>query len=325
MTGIFKANNPYNNFLLLVYALLLKLPVFIYPHIPQTLQLDGFLYKLLLQWLRPAAPVIYSFIAFILFYIQAVSINKLVNEQRLMQKPNYLAGMSYILITSLFTEWYYLSSSLIVNSLLIMVLSGLCGLNNNNNPKSALFNLGMITGIATFFYFPSVAFLILIIAGLGITRPFRLPEWLMVLLGLLTPYYFLAAFIFLMDKWKGVHLPAFAVTFPKFHQTGWAVAAVIIILMAILVGIYFVQHNMRRQVVQARKNWNLIFLYLFVAILVPFLNSSNSFEYWILTAVPIASIASAAFLYPEKKWFSIVVHWGMVLISVIMGYYLNWN
>jgi hypothetical protein len=159
--------------------------------------------------------------------------------------------------------------------------------------------------------------------GLGITRPFRLPEWLMALLGILTPYYFLAAWIFLTDRWHGYHFPGIAVNVPKFNQTIWAYSAVIIVSFTILVGIYFIQINMRRQLLQARKSWNLIFLYLIVAVFVPFLNASQNFDYWILTAVPIASMTGAAFLYPEKKWFAICMHWSMVLISVVMGYYLK--
>lgn len=300
--------------------------MFLYPRVPETQELDGFLYKGLLQWMNSFGkgfPVVYSFVAFALLYIQAIGINRLMNEQRLMQKPNYLTGMSYLLITSLFVDWFYLSSPLIVNTLLIWVLSKLCNLYNDPNPKSSLFNMGLVIGLATFFYIPSIAFLLLIIVGLGITRTFRLPEWLMVLFGLLTPYYFLGAWVFLADRWKGLGLPPLSVSVPRFNQGAWAYTAMTMVLLTVLVGIYFIQNNMRRQVVQARKNWNLVFLYLIVAVIVPFLNASQQFDYWILTAVPIAAMAGAAFLYPERKWFALVMHWGMVVISLIIGYYLS--
>jgi hypothetical protein len=48
--GVFKSNNPYNTFLLLVYGVVLKLQIFIHPKIPVPQQTDGFLFKeLLLQ------------------------------------------------------------------------------------------------------------------------------------------------------------------------------------------------------------------------------------------------------------------------------------
>jgi hypothetical protein len=111
------------------------LPMFLHPQIPKPQQLDGFLYKAFLNWMIPVAgnfTVIYSVIAFSLLFIQALSLNMLVNSQRLMEKPNYLTGMCYLLFTSLFTDWYYLSSPLIINTLLISVLFLLCNLHNNN-------------------------------------------------------------------------------------------------------------------------------------------------------------------------------------------------
>ncbi len=326
MTGIFKANNPYNNFLLFVYGLVLKLPVFIYPIVPKPQQLDGIFYRAILKWLAAAgstAPVIYSFIAFLLLYVQAISLNKILNDQRLLSRPNYLAGMSYLLITSLFTEWNVLSAPLIINTLLIWVLSKLCNLYNNAGASTILFNIGMVTGLASLFYFPSIAFSLLIIVGIVITRPFKLPEWLIALMGILTPYYFLAAWFFLSNHWKDYRFPGVAVTFPKFVETAWAYTAIIFVVLTIVIGMVFIQNNMRRLLVQSRKSWNLIYLYLLVAVLVPFLNAAHSFDYWILTAVPAAVFAAAAFLFPERKWFGTFIHWSLVLLTVISGYFLR--
>ncbi len=324
MRGTFKANNPYNTFLLLVYGVALKLPMFLHPVIPEAQPSDFFLFRLLLQQLAPAGnslPFIYPLIAFLLLYTQAVTFNQLVNSQRLMQRPNYLTGMSYLLITSLFKEWNVLSAPLVVNTLLVWVWARMSGLHNNPKPVSALFNIGMITGTATFFYFPSVAFAALIIFGLVVTRPFQLAEWLVALLGIITPYYFLAAYIFLTDKWKGYKLPAVSFNRPPLYDTGWMLTAIIIVLFTCITGLFFIQQNLRRQLVQTRKSWYLIFLYFFVALLVPFINTAPSFRYWILCAVPLSVFAGSAFLYPEKKWFPNLLHWIMVAFVVAFSYF----
>ena len=325
MTGIFKANNSYNNFLLLLYGVLLKLPMFLYPKVPQAQQIDGILYKTILKQLQPVGvgwPVIYPLITFCLLYAQAVYFNKLVNDQRIMQRPHYLTGMSYLLITSLFMEWNVLSSPLIINSLLIWVWSKMSGLYNNPRPKAALFNIGIAIGLSTFFYFPSLAFAALIIFGLALTRPFKLAEWLIALLGIITPYYFLLAIVFLAEKWKGYTFPGFAVTSPVFNQSYWAYAAIIIVLLSSIIGIFYIQQNFRRQLIQARKSWNLTFLYLLVALFVPFVNATHSFEYWILCAVPLSAFVAAAFLYPAKKWFPVALHWLMVAFVIVISYFV---
>ena len=326
VTGTFKANNPYNTFLLLVYGLLLKLPMFLHPTIPTPQQTDGFLFKTLLGQISiigNSVPAIYPIISFLLLYTQAVTFNKLSNDQRLMQKPNYLTGMAYLLITSLFKEWDILSAPLIVNTLLIWVWANMSGLYNNKNAKSTLFNIGMIIGISTFFYFPSIAFSLLIIAGLTVTRPFKLSEWLIALLGIFTPYYFLLAYVFLTDKWKGYKLPGFSVSLPKFYESRWALAAIIIVLVATTIGLFYIQQNFRRQLVQTRKSWNLVFLYFLVAVFIPFINTSHSFQYWILCAVPLSAFVASAFLYPQKKWFPLLLHWLMVGFVIAFSYFVK--
>jgi len=323
VTGIFKANNPYNNFLLLLYAVFLKLHLFLYPVIPQPQDIDGFLFRTVLNWLKPIGtgfPLIYSFITFILLYGQAIYFNKIVIDQRIMHRPNYLTGMCYLLLTSLFTEWNSLSAPLIINTLLIWVWAQMSSLYNNQKPKASLFNIGIAIGLCTFFYFPSLAFVILVIFGLAITRPFKLAEWLIALFGIITPYYFLLALAFLTDKWKSYSLPAFAVTNPVFNQSYWAYAAIILVFIITLTGIFYVQQNFRRQLIQARKSWNLIFLYLLVALFVPFVNTTHTLEYWILCAVPLSAIMAAAFFYPQKKWFSVAVHWVMVAFVIVINY-----
>lgn len=324
MIGAFKANNPYNSFLLLLYGVLLKLPMFLYPAIPVPQQTDGFLFKQLLLQLNAVGnvlPGIYPFISFLLLYTQAISFNQMANGQRLMQKPTYLPAMAYLLITSLFQEWNILSAPLIVNSFVIWVWARMSGLGNNNKIAASLFNIGIAIGIATFFYFPSIAFTLLIIFGLILTRPFNPAEWLLSLLGIITPYYFLLSYVFLTDKWIGYSFPGFSVSLPKFHESRWALAAIIIVLFATMAGIYFVRQNFRRQLVQTRKSWNLVFLYFFVALCIPFINATHTFQYWILCAVPLSAFVGAGFFYPTKKVFPLVIHWLMVAFVILFSYF----
>jgi hypothetical protein len=300
--------------------------MFIHPQIPLPQQTDGFLFKLLLSQLSgfgKSIPLIYPLISFILLYTQAITLNALVNQHRLMQKPNYLTGMAYLLITSLFAEWNILSAPLIINSLIIWVWSRMSKLYNEPNPKGSLFNIGMAIGISSFFYFPTISFSVLVIVGLLITRPFKLPEWIVALLGLASPFYFLLAYVYVMDKWQGYHFPGVAVTLPHFIESRWALVAVIIVLFTTVAGFIYVQKNFRRQLVQARKSWNLIFLYLLIALFVPFINASHSFVYWILSAVPIAVIAGAGFLYPQKRAFPLILHWLMVAFAIAFSYFVQ--
>ena len=300
--------------------------MFLHPTIPVAQQTDGFLFKALLDKLsgiNNSMPSIYPIISFLLLFTQAITFNKLANDHRLLQKPNYLTGMAYLLITSMFAEWNFLSASLIVNTMLIWVWANMSGLYNNKNAKSTLFNIGIGIGVSTFFYFPSIAFAILIIVGLILTRPFKLSEWVVALLGIVTPYYFIISYVFLTDSWQGYKLPVFLVSLPNFYQSRYKLAAVILILIIAIVGLIYINKNFRRQLVQTRKSWNLVFLYFLVAVFIPFINATHNFQYWILCAVPLSAFIASAFLYPAKKWFPLLIHWLMVAFVLAFSYFIK--
>jgi len=321
--GTFRANNPFNTFMLLIYGLLLKLVWFIHPQIPVVQKSDGFLFKSILATLKPifdGYPVIYSFITFFLLYTQAISFNRLLNNRRLMQKPNYLLAMSYLLITSFFIEWNILSAALIINTLLIWVWAKMSSLYNNPHAKSTLYNIGIVIGITTFFYFPSLAFTLLIIFALVITRPPRIAEWVIAVLGILTPWYLLFAWLFLTNKLYSFQVPGIKVNSVFFAQNNEHYAGMLILLIAAIAGGFFVQLNARRQLVQVRKGWGLMVLYLIVALFIPFINSSHNFQYWILATVPLSAFVACFFFYPTKKWIPSSIHWLMIAFVVYMTY-----
>lgn len=72
--------------------------------------------------------------------------------------------------------------------------------------------------------------------------------------------------------------------------------------------------------IQVRKSWSLLLLYLLTSLMVPFINSTSTFTYWILSAVPFAAFHANTFFYPQKKLLPYVLHWAMVIFILILNY-----
>ena len=53
MIGVFKQKNPANILLLLVFGALIKLPMFLHPHVPVSRAADGELFDAILKFLEP--------------------------------------------------------------------------------------------------------------------------------------------------------------------------------------------------------------------------------------------------------------------------------
>jgi len=328
--GIFRQKNPANILVLLFFGLLIKLPMFVYPH-PATVQpKDGVLFHGILNFLASAGKtnsILYPALAFLLLFIHAMALTRLVNNFRMMTRPNYLPGMSYLLITSFFPEWNYFSAPLLINTLLIFVLGWLFKMYNHPKAKGIVFNTGLAVGISSFIFFPSITFIIWVLFALMIMRPFRMNEWLLCLLGLTSPYYFYAIYLFLTGSWVPERiLPYLTVQMPSLRQSIWLATSALLLMVPFLTGGYFIQDNLRRMLIQIRKGWSLVLVYLLVAIFVPFVNTSNTFENWVMAAPPFAAFHACTYFYPQKKLFPLLLFWLSVAFVLFYQYYgPHWN
>ncbi|MES1215412.1 MAG: hypothetical protein ABUT20_07845 [Bacteroidota bacterium] len=325
MIGIFKQKSPVNFLLLLLFAVLIKLPMFLHPHLVSRHKGDSILYSAFIDFLEGKAvnfPSIYPLIAFTLLFLQSVILIRIINSHRMVNWTGYVPGMAYILVTSLFPEWNYLSAPLIVNTILLLALSGLLKIYNQQNAKSTIFNIGLALGIAIFIFFPSFIFSFWILLGLMVMRPFRLNEWVLYLVGITTPFYFYAIYLFISDQWSWQHLwPHFSVGLPLLKQSAWQAGSAFLLVVPFLAGGYFVQNNLRRMLIQVRKGWSLFLLYLLAAFLVPMISAGDTFEDWIMCAIPFAAFHACTYLYSTLRIFPLLIFWLTVAYVLAYQYY----
>ena len=322
MTGVFKQKSPANIFLLLLMGVLIKLPMFRHPHPVHTGPEDGILYTFLIKAIRPLAsgqPVVFPLLAFGLIFLQSIMLTRFINGQRMMNKPTYLPGMAYMIITSLLPEWNYFSAPLLVNTILLFVLSGLFKTYNQPDSRGAIYNIGLALGLASFIFFPALSFTIWILLALVVMRPFRLNEWLLCLVGITTPYYFYAVYLFIDDKWSWHNLfPAFSVSLPVVKQSVWLAGSLFLLTIPFLAGGYYVQDSLRKMLIQVRKGWSLLLLYLLGAVFVPFVNNSAGFENWVMAAIPFAAFHACTYFYSSLRIIPLLLFWASV--GFIIGY-----
>ncbi len=313
MIGIFKQKNPVNLLLLLILGILIKLPMFMHPHMPELRQGDGLLFAGILNFLNPAAqnfPLLYPILAFALLFVQAVVLNAFINNQRMMTKATFLPGMAYLVITSLLPEWNYFNPPLLANSILLLVLSWLFSIYNQSNAKGVIFNIGVALGIAGFLFISSLTFIIWVLMALVIMRPFRINEWLICLLGITIPFYFFAIYTVIRGKWNWHEMvPHLSIALPSLKQSAWLAGSLFLLLVPFVVGGYYIQENLRRMLINVRKGWSLLLLYLLAALLLPFVNSTGTFENWVMAMIPLAGFHACTYFYSTWRPFPVLLFW----------------
>ena len=315
MIGLFKQKSPGNIILLLIFGLMVKLPLFLFPKNIKATELDGGLYQWLISVMPDNNGFLTSLLAFFLLYVQSLLVNYLVNEFRMTSRQNYLPAMAYLLITSLMPEWTYLSSAMVASTLVIWMFIKLFSLYNTAVARPHIFNIGLITGISSYIYFPSASFMICMLLGIMILKPFRLNEIILFIFGCLTPYYFHAVYLFLNDRLSLANfLPRIELRVPEMKSSIWLAAATVLLTVPFLLGGYFIQVHLRKMLIQIRKNWSIVLLYLLIAFFVPFLNSQQSFYAWVMLMAPFAAFHGSAYFYQTKNIIS------YLLFFITLGY-----
>jgi hypothetical protein len=291
---------------LLFLGVVLKLPYFFSPQIPAVNKSDGFLYLQLMQWLQApgiAFPYIYPLIAYLLLFTQAVALNSFANDNRLFPNPQFLTGFAYLLLSSIIPEWNTLTPILIINTIVIGVLPMVTGLYHNQNVKNSLFNIGFGLGVCSFIYFPSIYLILLLIIALAIFRPIQITEWMVTITGVITPFYFLLVYFFVWDDWKRIKqmVPSHQLRIPSIHYNWQSWVMMGLIILPAFIGLLIVNKYAARQVVQGRKNWSFLLYFVFIALLIPFINNYGNLHYFILALVPLSIFTAGFYTFPSQK------------------------
>jgi hypothetical protein len=324
VVGIFRQKTPVNSLLLLVYALVLKFPVLLRPRPPLQQQEDHYLYGLLMRFLLPLQlpPSIYTFIAFLIVFFQATLLNRIFSELKMLPKPNFLPGMVFILLTTLFSEWNYFSAPLLANGLLIFMFYRIVNLYNTASPLGGVFNIGVMMGLVSLLYQPAILFVILIPFSLFIMRPFRVREWLISFLGLTTPYYFLALEPLFTNRWSWKYLiPFITIDFPAMPAYVFITVSIMFMVIPFIVGGYYVQSNLNKMLIQARKGWSVLLLFLIVSSLIILVNGGGNYVNWVFCVMPLAAFHAAAYYYPDKPRFPVIMHWIIFAYALYLAYW----
>jgi len=153
-------------------------------------------------------------------------------------------------------------------------------------------------------------------------RPFRIQEWFVGFLGFTSPYYFLVLFLYFSNqlKWSNV-IPVIAFTLPALPSSVRIITGISLLVIPFIIGGYFVQNNLNKMLIQTRKSWSLLLVYLIVAVLVILINKAGSYENWIVTAVPFAAFHAAAYYYPSRNVVPLVMHWICFAFIIFLNYF----
>ena len=195
----------------------------------------------------------------------------------------------------------------------------LISLFKNDFPVSALFDSGFVTGIASLIYFPAFVLIPFLLTTLIVLRPFRIKEWLITLIGIILPYFFVSTYMFwnheLVPFWKkylshfhGIHPQILIVNQLPLLILGVSVFAFLILSLLKL------RSNYRKNIIRTR-NYQQIFLILLIygaGWLV--LCEKIELIHFTFLLIPVSVFCSYYFVAAKKIWIYEYALWAFVAV-----------
>jgi hypothetical protein len=320
----FRSGNPLTVLLLLMYTILVKFYYLLHPSTFLADGSEGLLYDLFVKWIQRvigSSPYLFTCLAILVLLLQALLITKIVNHQRLFAKPTYLPAMSYMLFTSLLEGWNVFSPALLVNLVMLWVFSSITLLYTRTSARDVVFNIGFALGVCSLFYFPAVVFCLLLLLSLLIMRPFRLAEWIIAVLGLICPLYLLGTYLYLTDQWSlFTKIPRMGINFPIIGDYKvWG--AMVTSIFFFILGWLLLQSTIKKMLIQGRKIWSVLIVYVFVAMVVPFFNVHFLPSYWLLAILPLSMFVANVYWSVRNNTVANIIHVITLAYVIVMQYF----
>lgn len=153
----------------------------------------------------------HEIIAIILVFVQAILLNQIVSNRKVLFENNYLVGVVYVLVVSLSFDSIKLSPMLIGNTFLILALNSMLGqIENKDGSSQSVFEIGLFIGIGSLFVQTFPLFLVWGIIGIIMFCSPSPNQLILIIIGFLLPvfgfyiyYYFIGNADVAFRQWLG--------------------------------------------------------------------------------------------------------------------------
>lgn len=321
MLNLFRHNTFTAGVLMVLVAILFRLPILIHPE-PYQLVNDAFLSNFLFGFLIRFGdtPLISYIAALVLVVIQGVMVNYTVSRHDILYKDTYLPGLMYVVLCSLYPGQFQLTSQLISNTFLILVFQRLCYLYESPKPLLLVFDSGMYLGTGLLFNYSLAIFLPFIFISVVVFTSFNLRYIIISLIGILLPVYFILVFFYVtdrLDEMVQIGLNSVEQFRLKPLENSWEIYAPWFVLLPVAaISAFGLQQNFFRNKVKTRRIIQSIGVFALFGLGALFMQTRGFVFSVLFLNIPLSIVLGYYFISTKRFWLKETMIYAVILISV---------
>lgn len=320
MLQVIRNNNPITVIVLFIYALAVNWQALFNPQLPVAQEGD-FLFHIITGFLKVVlfnSAFGFTLLAVIMIALQGMFLNAIANRHKIFSRPTYVVAFVYISLCSLFTPFAYFNEALLINWVLVMMADIILQLPQSQKARKQVFNVGFAIGIAALISFPAILYLLLLLLALAMLRNLNWGEWIVAILGCLTPIYFAAGLLFLFDvlHWMpgwvhfGFNLPT------SIDKPAYLIIMLIGLITLFVMGVYILQRQITRVSIFTRRSWTALAGCFLISFPVAILTNPEIKAAWLVAMPVLALIIANAYNAEKNKAFSNFAFYFTLLLVV---------
>ena len=241
---------------LLVYKLSIETPATEYLQSPLSYFLNSVI---------SSGSVFIIILNYTLLVLQALIFKRVLSSNDLTAKTNLLSSFLYIIFVPCFVNFHIIQPILICNLILIVVLQIIIPIYSKAESYENVFNTGALLAIASLTYIPSTLFLIFIFLAFLVYSLFKWREWLICIIGFITPYILYFGLVFLTDDLQS-EINKYSAFFNSIHLKviifdTKQLVFIIAIGLLFIISLFYTFNKLSEKSIYYRKKTNVIFMF----------------------------------------------------------------
>jgi len=320
----FKSFTPQTIITLLLFTIVIKLGYLLYPIDYHTYISQNNLtaWGLQIHQFSLENISLSNILACIIICFQALFINRLSTEYKLFPQDTFIPAALYILISSCSPWFNILTPELLASSCILLIINNILRIQITTMPKKLMYNSGLLLGLATLIYWPSILFILFILWAYSISKKFEIKEIIALIFGTATTIYLYMAYLFLLDKPSQLteifENKNFSISFDKIKNNWLPITC---IALTTLTATYGLNKNYERSLESQKKMWISLIIYLIISILFTFADWQNNIINSIFLLPSATLILAHVWLTEYNKWIRILLFWVIIGCTVYFQYF----
>ncbi len=320
MLKLFRNSSPFSVIILLLLTIVIKFWALTHPQlpvVPETAFVWGWIMELL-SGIFGYSAVVFTFLAVVNVLIQGLLLNRVADFGRLFHQTSFLPAVSYILLTGIIPAFNFFSAPLIANWFVIIALYLIFSAQGREEARRQFFNIGFVLSLAALIYFPYIILLLGAVIAAAFLTPVKASGVMIILMGFITPLYFLAGILFLADHWPLLFiLPQGRFNYPLvFENLSPVIIAMIILVLWVVSALYYLRLYMQKMIASARSAWWAIGVMALCAAGSTAWSFGNDITGWMAFLVFASLIFANPFFETGRKWMINILFYCIIGITL---------